>query len=141
MRNITKIEVFPHAAELGVGIRICDRTAREKHCGIFHERAPDMAKSKAKKTTFNNSFNLDPAMAHAMVERLTPRERQTAERIAMGTPQEEIARDLGISPKTLDIFRGKVKKKFRTTTHGIGRIWFCAMSSPAPADGKRPAKK
>ena len=24
-------------------------------------------------------------------------------------------------------FRGKVKKKFNTTMHGIGRIWFCAL--------------
>jgi DNA-binding CsgD family transcriptional regulator len=92
-----------------------------------------MPKSKTKKANFKNPFNLDPAMALAMVERLTPRERETAERIAMGTPQEEIAKDLGISPKTLDIFRGKIKKKFRTSTHGIGRIWFCAMSASPPA--------
>lgn len=80
-----------------------------------------------KKTGYNNAFNLDPEDANAMVESLTPRERQTAERIAMGMTQADIAKELGISPKTLDIFRGKVKKKFKTTMHGIGRIWFCAM--------------
>jgi FixJ family two-component response regulator len=89
------------------------------------ERALIMAKRK----TFNNPFQMDPTEAKAMVESLTPRERQTAERIAMGIPQAAIAKELGISPKTLDIFRGKVKKKFRTTMHGIGRIWFCAMAS------------
>jgi FixJ family two-component response regulator len=88
-----------------------------------------MAKKSSKKASFNNPFDMDPAEAKGMVERLTPRERQTAERIAMGVPQEEIAKQLGISPKTLDIFRGKVKKRFRTTTHGIGRIWFCAQSA------------
>jgi DNA-binding CsgD family transcriptional regulator len=90
-----------------------------------------MAKRTAKKPKFNNAFQMDPAAAQALVDRLTPRERQTAERIALGMPQEEIAEELGISPKTLDIFRGKVKKKFRTTTHGIGRIWFCAVTAPA----------
>lgn len=83
-----------------------------------------MAKKKA---TYNNAFNMDPAEARKMVESLTPRERQTAERIAMGMTQADIAKELGISPKTLDIFRGKVKKKFKTTMHGIPRVWFCAM--------------
>ena len=90
-----------------------------------------MAKRSAKKAAFNNAFQLNPVEAQALVEKLTPRERQTAEHIAMGIPQEEIAKELGISPKTLDIFRGKVKKKFKTTTHGIGRVWFCAMSQAA----------
>ncbi len=80
-----------------------------------------------KKTGYNNAFNLDPVHAKAMVASLTPRERQTAERIAMGMAQVDIAKELGISPKTLDIFRGKVKRKFKTTMHGIARIWFCAM--------------
>jgi FixJ family two-component response regulator len=81
-----------------------------------------------KKSTFNNVFEMDPAEAKRKVENLTPRERQTAERIAMGMTQAEIAKELGISPKTLDIFRGKVKKKFKTTMHGIARVWFCAMA-------------
>ncbi len=84
-----------------------------------------MAKKPARK--IKNVFQLDPAGAVAMVKSLTPRELQTAERIAMGMTQEAIAKELGISPKTLDIFRGKVKKKFNTTMHGIGRVWFCAM--------------
>jgi FixJ family two-component response regulator len=80
-----------------------------------------------KKPPFNNAFGMDPAEAHKLVDSLTPRERQTAERIAMGMTQADIAKELGISPKTLDIFRGKVKKKFKTTMHGIARVWFCAM--------------
>lgn len=79
-----------------------------------------------KKPAYNNAFALDPAEAQRLVDSLTPREKQTAERIAMGMTQQEIARELGISPKTLDIFRGKVKKKFKTTLNGIARVWFCA---------------
>jgi DNA-binding CsgD family transcriptional regulator len=80
-----------------------------------------------KKPTYNNVFEMDPAEAKRMVGNLTPREKQTAERIAKGMPQIEIAKELGISPKTLDIFRGKVKKKFKTTMHGIARVWYCAL--------------
>ena len=88
-----------------------------------------MTKSTSTKAAFGNHFKLAPAEAKALVESLTPRERQVAERIAMGTPQEEIAKDLGISTKTLDIFRGNVRKKFSTTTHGIARVWFCALTA------------
>jgi FixJ family two-component response regulator len=80
-----------------------------------------------KKPTYNNAFGMDPAEARRLVNSLTPRERQTAERIAMGMTQVEIAKELGISPKTLDIFRGKVKRKFKTSLHGIPRVWFCAL--------------
>jgi two-component system, LuxR family, response regulator FixJ len=88
-----------------------------------------MAKPSAKKKIPSNPYQMDPAHAKKLVDSLTPRERQTAERIAMGMPQEQIAKELGISPKTLDIFRGKVKKKLGTTMHGIARIWFCALSA------------
>lgn len=88
-----------------------------------------MAKASSKKTGFNNVFNLNPAHAKALVDALTPRERQVAELIAMGIPQKDIAKKLGISPKTLDIFRGNVRAKLDVTTYGIPRIWFCAMSS------------
>ena len=83
-----------------------------------------MAKKRA---AYNNAFEMDPAEARRLVATLTPRETQTAERIAMGMTQAEIAKELGISPKTLDIFRGKVKRKFKTTMHGIPRVWFCAL--------------
>ena len=83
----------------------------------------------AKKASFNNVYNLDPAKAKALVARLTARERQVAEQIAMGLPQKDIAKKLGIAPKTLDIFRGNVRKKLGAATHGIARIWFCAASS------------
>jgi FixJ family two-component response regulator len=88
-----------------------------------------MAKITAKKTGGVNVFNLDPAKAKALVDSLTPREKQVAEQIAMGLPQKDIAKKLGISTKTLDIFRGNVREKLGATTHGIGRIWFCAASA------------
>jgi DNA-binding CsgD family transcriptional regulator len=87
-----------------------------------------MAKTPAKKGP-GNIFGMDPAKAQSLVESLTPREKQVAEMIAMGVPQKDIAKKLGISTKTLDIFRGNVREKLGATTHGIGRIWFCALSA------------
>jgi FixJ family two-component response regulator len=85
-----------------------------------------MAKTSAKKMGGANVFNLDPAKAKTLIASLTPREKQVAEQIAMGLAQKDIAKKLGISTKTLDIFRGNVREKLGATTHGIGRIWFCA---------------
>jgi len=87
-----------------------------------------MAKTPAKKGPAN-VFGMDPTKAQALVDSLTPREKQVAEMIAMGVPQKDIAKKLGISTKTLDIFRGNVREKLGATTHGIGRIWFCALSA------------
>ncbi len=85
-----------------------------------------MAKTASKKAGYNNVFNLNPGHAKALIETLTPRERQVTELIALGLPQKDIAKKLGISPKTLDIFRGNVRAKLDVTTYGIPRIWFCA---------------
>jgi len=87
-----------------------------------------MAKTAAKKGP-GNIFGMDPAKAQALINGLTPREKQVAELIAMGLAQKDIAKKLGISTKTLDIFRGNVREKLGATTHGIGRIWFCAASA------------
>lgn len=87
-----------------------------------------MAKSSAKKSA-SNIFGMDPAKAAALIGSLTPREKQVAELIAMGLAQRDIAKKLGISTKTLDIFRGNVREKLGATTHGIGRVWFCAASA------------
>ncbi|HZZ77217.1 MAG TPA: LuxR C-terminal-related transcriptional regulator [Gemmataceae bacterium] len=88
-----------------------------------------MAKTTAKKSIHSNIYNLNPAHAKALIESLTPRERQVAELIALGVAQKDIAKKLGISTKTLDIFRGNVRTKLDVTTYGIPRIWFCAVSA------------
>jgi two-component system response regulator FixJ len=88
-----------------------------------------MVSATSKKAGYNNLFNLNPAHAKVLIDSLTPRERQVAELIAMGVPQKDIAKKLGISPKTLDIYRGNVRAKLDVPVYGIPRIWFCAMSA------------
>jgi DNA-binding CsgD family transcriptional regulator len=45
------------------------------------------------------------------IAELTPRENQVANLLADGRHPREIASEFGISPKTIDIHRGKVKMK------------------------------
>ena len=49
----------------------------------------------------------------ALLADLTPRERQVMELVISGKPNKIIAADLGISPKTVEIHRGRVMEKMQ----------------------------
>ena len=55
----------------------------------------------------------DARLRHA---RLTERERQVAAMMATGKPNRQIAEELGISPKTLDIHRANLMHKLEART-------------------------
>ena len=44
-------------------------------------------------------------------ERLTPRERDVLERIARGASNKEAGRELGISPRTVEVHRARIMEK------------------------------
>jgi DNA-binding CsgD family transcriptional regulator len=73
-----------------------------------------------------NVFRMKAQEARAKLEKLTPREMEVAEQLAMGISNMNIAEGFRISRKTVDIHRGNIKRKLETTIHGIGRIWFLA---------------
>jgi two-component system, LuxR family, response regulator FixJ len=55
----------------------------------------------------------------AIAERLhglSPRERQVLEGLVAGRPNKAIGRDLGISPRTVEIYRAKVMEKMRASS-------------------------
>ena len=56
------------------------------------------------------------ATARERHQRLTPRERQVAKMMATGQPNREIAEELGISVKTLDIHRANLVHKLHART-------------------------
>lgn len=53
----------------------------------------------------------DPARAVADWRTLTPREKRVAQLIAQGLLNREVGERLGISPKTVQVFRGEVCRK------------------------------
>ena len=48
--------------------------------------------------------------------RLTPREKQVMQAVVAGKPNKVIARELGVSPRTIDIHRSRVMQKMRART-------------------------
>lgn len=74
-----------------------------------------------------NPFRLHPESARRRIDSLTMRERQVAEAVALGLTRSQAKTLLGVSIKTLDVHLLAVRRKLRTTTHGIGRIWFASQ--------------
>jgi two-component system response regulator FixJ len=52
----------------------------------------------------------------ARLERLTAREREVLDRLVVGATNKEIARQLDISPRTVEIHRSRVMEKMETPT-------------------------
>ena len=50
---------------------------------------------------------------HQRLDRLTAREREVFERLARGSPNKVVARDLGISPRTVEVHRARVTEKLQ----------------------------
>jgi DNA-binding NarL/FixJ family response regulator len=71
----------------------------------------------AKAARFIQSIlGISPADADAALANLTEREREVAEQMATGKRNRQIAEELGIASKTLDIHRAWVKRKLRVNT-------------------------
>jgi two-component system, LuxR family, response regulator FixJ len=77
----------------------------------------------------------DRAEFAARLETLTPREREVLELLVAGKSNTEVATDLDISRKTLDIHRAKVLHKIgaRSVPALVSLVWQFAPFSPAPA--------
>lgn len=61
-------------------------------------------------------FGMTVATARELHARLTERQRQVATLMAQGKPNRQIAEELSISPKTLDIHRADVMHKLEADT-------------------------
>lgn len=58
---------------------------------------------------------------------LTPREREVLERVAAGEPNKQVARDLGISLRTVEVHRHNLMEKLQAHTVGdVIRIYLSA---------------
>lgn len=71
-------------------------------------------------TAIEKTLGVNLADARQRHARLTERERQVARLMATGKPNRQIAEELGISPKTLDIHRANLMHKLEArTTAGV----------------------
>lgn len=63
----------------------------------------------------------------ALLQTLTPRERQILDQLAHGLSSKEIARQLGISPATVDVHRNRIlgKLNLRTTPQAVSLLSRC----------------
>lgn len=61
----------------------------------------------------------------AKLNKLTDREREVLDEIVKGLTTKEIARELGVSPRTVEVFRGKIMIKMdaRNTIHLLRMIF------------------
>jgi len=66
-------------------------------------------------------------------ESLTPRERQVMQLIAAGAVNREIARDLGVSERTVEIHRSRVMQKMEVRS--VARLVKIQVSLEAPGSG------
>ncbi len=75
--------------------------------------------------------------ARANIERLTARERQVLEKVALGHPNKVIAYDLDISPRTVEIHRARVIEKLaaRNLSH---LVRMAIAAGVIGADGANP---
>jgi DNA-binding CsgD family transcriptional regulator len=72
-------------------------------------------------------FGIDPVEGRLLLARwetLTPREKQTVELLATGLKNRAAAAEMGISPKTQNIFRGLAAWKLGVPPVGFGKVVF-----------------
>lgn len=77
------------------------------------------------KTGYLEIFGIDPAIAKKKLDELTPREKQVAEGLVAGETVKQAAERLGISPRTVEVFRRGIARKLQTRQTGVGRYWYC----------------
>lgn len=67
------------------------------------------------------------------LEALTPRERDVLERLVIGGSNKEIARELGISPRTVEIHRARVMEKMQA--HNLPQLVRMALAAGVDPGG------
>lgn len=77
--------------------------------------------------TYEQIFGISPAQAHAMIEKLVPRELQVLDLISRGLTAQEIGARIGLAQRTIESYTDKLREKLGTHRAGLGRIWFCAQ--------------
>ena len=68
------------------------------------------------------------------MRRLTPREREVAALVVQGLSNKQIASELGVVPKTVEVHRASVMRKMEADTLAhLVRMWLLATEPPGPS--------
>jgi len=74
-------------------------------------------------------------MAGSRLSLLSPREREVLQRVVVGKTNKVVAQELGISPKTVEMHRGKLMKKLCVSSVAeLVRLTLCAAPLDDPID-------
>jgi RNA polymerase sigma factor (sigma-70 family) len=69
----------------------------------------------------------------ARMDRLSERERQVMELVVAGKPNREIAAELGISPRTVEVFKARMMEKMQArSVPELVRMWMEASGGAPP---------
>lgn len=105
----------------------------------FHDQTfLDAVSNAVTRTQLMHDQAQTKANAQALLARLSPREAEVAKLVALGLPNKQIARNLGISEKTVHIHRQHVMEKSEAgNAPGLTRLVLTA--DPRALDGELPA--
>ncbi len=115
--------LYPSATEFDairdVGLKALKSTGEYSDERIMHRRDGTPFWARVRVATPNPSDPLSRAIlsfadisGHRPEVDLTPREKQVVMRLAQGQTSKEIARALGLSPRTIDDYRARLLRKF-----------------------------
>ncbi len=78
---------------------------------VSEERLLDALRSAFRLGESRREQEAERSKARTSLGRLSPRERQVVDLVVQGEPNKNIARDLGLSPKTVEVHRANAMRK------------------------------
>jgi PAS domain S-box-containing protein len=118
------LDEFAHVGNLGLpvmrstGVYSDERIMRRKGGALFWCHVAGRALDRDNPFACAVWMFEDISKRRPVTTMLTLREREIAQQLATGATSKQIARTLGISPRTVEAHRSRLMKKFQATTHG-----------------------
>jgi PAS domain S-box-containing protein len=118
------LDEFAHVGNLGLpvmrstGVYSDERIMRRKGGALFWCHVAGRALDRDNPFACAVWMFEDISKRRPVTTMLTLREREIAQQLAAGATSKQIARTLGISPRTVEAHRSRLMKKFQAATHG-----------------------
>jgi PAS domain S-box-containing protein len=118
------LDEFAHVGNLGLpvmrdtGVYSDERIMRRKNGALFWCHVAGRALDRSNPFACAVWMFEDISRRRPVTTTLTLREREIAQQLATGATSKQVARALGISPRTVEAHRGRLMRKFGAATHG-----------------------